>query len=243
MAVLVLRVAAPMQSWGDHSRFVRRDTCREPTKSGIVGLIASAEGRSREDSVSDLAELEFGVRVDQPGTVIRDFQTEHKADKTALPLSNRYYLADAVFLVALAGDVGRLRAVRDALEHPQRPLYLGRRSCPASLPLVLELREDADDLRRVLTECAWAASDWFKRRGVPEKLELVCDGHDGELCESRADYPLSFSGVGERKYATRPVWRGMVDNPALADISDEELGEADKAPVGGSPVTHDPMDF
>lgn len=243
MAVLVLRIAAPMQSWGDRSRFVRRDTCREPTKSGIVGLIASAEGRSREDSVSDLAELEFGVRVDQPGTVMRDFQTEHKADGTALPLSNRYYLADAAFLVALAGDAGKLRAVRDALEHPRRPLFFGRRSCPALLPLVFELREDADDLRRVLAELPWAASDWRKRRGIPEKLELVCDGRDGELCESRADYPLSFSGVGERKYISRPVWRGLVDNPALTDISDEELREADRAPVGGLPVAHDPMDF
>lgn len=247
MAVLLLRIAAPMQSWGDRSRFVRRDTCREPTKSGIVGLVASAQGRSREDAVSDLSELEFGVRIDQPGSLMRDFQTEHKADGSSLPLTNRYYLVDAVFLVALGGDSGSLRTVTDALLHPKRPLYLGRRSCPADLPLVRHLYENEDDVRAVLAREPWAAADWYKARakskGAPERLEIACDGRDGELCESRADYPLSFSGVGERKYAARPVWRGFVPNP---EVQVDSANDADDAASSGGrfrSIPHDPMDF
>lgn len=74
MSVLLLRLAGPMQAWGDSARFVRRTTRHEPTKSGVVGLLASALGRGREESVEDLAQLEMGVRADQPGTLLRDFQ-------------------------------------------------------------------------------------------------------------------------------------------------------------------------
>ena len=90
MAVLLIRLAGPMQAWGDSSRFARRTTRHEPTKSGIVGLIASALGRSREDSIDDLAQLELAIRTEQPGNVIRDFQTERPMDGgKPMPLSHR----------------------------------------------------------------------------------------------------------------------------------------------------------
>ena len=38
MATLLLRLAAPLQSWGSDSKFETRKTDREPTKSGVVGL-------------------------------------------------------------------------------------------------------------------------------------------------------------------------------------------------------------
>lgn len=44
---LALCFDAPMQSWGTRSRGVIRDTTSEPTKSGVVGLIAAALGISR----------------------------------------------------------------------------------------------------------------------------------------------------------------------------------------------------
>ena len=36
MATLLLRLAAPLQSWGSDSKFETRKTDREPTKSGVV---------------------------------------------------------------------------------------------------------------------------------------------------------------------------------------------------------------
>ena len=41
MAVLLLRLAAPLQAWGSSSKFIVRSTEREPTKSGVIGMIAA----------------------------------------------------------------------------------------------------------------------------------------------------------------------------------------------------------
>ena len=57
MSVLLLRLAGPLQSWGVESRFKYRDTGREPSKSGVVGLLCAALGRKRDEPVDDLAEL------------------------------------------------------------------------------------------------------------------------------------------------------------------------------------------
>lgn len=235
MAVLLLRVAGPLQSWGDSSRFTRRTTRREPTKSGIVGLIASAMGRGRQDSVDDLARLEMGVRADQAGELVRDFQTERTVDgKKSLPLSHRYYLADACFLVALSGDEVLLATADTALRCPRWPLYLGRRSCPPTLPLTLGIREEYSDVREAMEREPWLASERYRSlHGSVAELDIACDARDGELCESQADYPLSFSGEG-RRYACRPVFRYKVQNPDIAPASDAEAAAATEA-------GHDPM--
>lgn len=247
MAVLILRLAGPLQSWGDTSRFVRRDTCREPTKSGVVGLMAAALGRSREESVSDLAELDFAVRVDQPGTLLRDFQTERTRSGTSMPLSQRYYLADAIFLAALEGDETLLERIEHALCHPVWPLYLGRRSCPADLPLVVRLDKEAQDARESLVREPWHAAAWYRKACAKKndnqgsRFELVCDGREGESCEVKADYPLSFSGVGERRYRSRPIYRMDIQNPSWqrSQVSDEHSQH--KAHLDNP--HHDPMDF
>jgi len=44
MATLLLRLAAPLQAWGADSKFETRKTAREPTKSGVIGLLAAALG-------------------------------------------------------------------------------------------------------------------------------------------------------------------------------------------------------
>ena len=89
-AVLVLRLAGPMQSWGSDSRFTRRSTEAFPTKSALVGLLGAAQGRRRSDPIEDLAELSVAVRVDQPGQLLRDFHTAHRGE-TSMPLSHRFY--------------------------------------------------------------------------------------------------------------------------------------------------------
>lgn len=233
MAVLVLRLAGPMQSWGDQSRYTRRLTRHEPTKSGVVGLLAAALGRTREEPVDGLAQLEMAVRIDQPGKIIRDFQTERPEGKDALPLSHRFYLCDSKFLVALGGPVEMLRVLEGALKAPRWPLFLGRRSCPPDMPIVMHLVEDRDDVRAVLAEEPWCASARYRRQHASDELELVCDAHDGEACDSQADYPLSFSLTG-RRYACRPVVRLRIPNPEQAS----ELHAWDKS---GAALDHDPM--
>ena len=99
MSTLLLRLAGPMQSWGTDSKFDIRRTGREPSKSGVIGLVAAAMGIRRQDrdALRRLAALRFGVRVDREGTILRDYQIA-RTDKTSY-VTNRYYLADAIFAV------------------------------------------------------------------------------------------------------------------------------------------------
>ena len=226
MAVLLLELSGPLQSWGDSSRYVKRGTRWEPTKSGVVGMLASALGRSREDGVDDLSSLEFGVRLDQPGSLLVDFQTERPLGDSnkAMPLSYRYYLADAKFLVALAGDASWLRELDDALRHPNWPLFLGRRSCPPDMPPSRGVRDDYQDVRSALSSEPWLATMRYRRR------------HQ-RVTELEVDLPLSFSGAG-RKYAGRGVYRFRVPVNQLGG------GKAPSTSPGATKLPdHDPMGF
>ena len=182
---LVLRLAAPLQSWGGQSQFNRRDTRPEPTKSGIIGLLAAAQGRRRTDSIEDLVGLRLGVRVDQPGTILRDYHTvsDHRhrpllsaqvnakgAQKPTAPgklthVTQRFYLQDAVFIAAISGPHALLLALAEAVRRPEFPLALGRRCCPPTQPILLTPESARPpeltwpgDVTQVLGSQPWAAS-------------------------------------------------------------------------------------
>lgn len=224
MSVLLLRLAAPMQAWGDSSRFTRRQTRTEPTKSGVLGLLAAAQGRRRTDPVEDLAALLFGVRVDQPGRLVRDFQTARSLDgRDTMPLSYRYYLSDAVFVAGVQGDSELLDGLHHALSNPAFPLFLGRRSCPVSGPVSLGLREGGleEVLRDVLQRASWQAAEWYRRSTtslalLPLVLDAAATSTDSEAeLEVVRDVPLSFSPI-RREYGWRDVVRAdpvRVENP------------------------------
>lgn len=77
---LLLRLAGPLQSWGTSSRWTERDTGYEPSKSGVIGILAAALGLPREADLSQLASLRMGVRVDQEGSPGYDFQSAGAGD-------------------------------------------------------------------------------------------------------------------------------------------------------------------
>lgn len=233
-STLLLRLAGPLQSWGDASRFTRRETRPEPTKSGVLGLLAAAQGRPRETGLSDLAALGFGVRVDQPGRLTRDFQTaiRRRGPKPVpMPLSYRYYLADAVFLAGVHGDDALVRSLAEALRRPVYPLFLGRRSCPTEGQVLLGV--SSAGLEQALREHAWLASSTYRRRqGRQVHLPLALDcgaltGAAGDV-ETRWDVPISFRPE-HRQYAVREIVHAdpvSVDNPDGVDRMDfmAELG-------------------
>ncbi|MFI0242839.1 type I-E CRISPR-associated protein Cas5/CasD [Streptomyces sp. NPDC016845] len=97
--VLLVRLAAPLQSWGVASRFSHRDTHPRPTKSAVLGLCAAALGRDRTEPVDDLAALTFGVRADHPGTPVRDY---HTVGAGHFPLRPRDLITDHRRAAALA---------------------------------------------------------------------------------------------------------------------------------------------
>lgn len=208
----MLRLAGPMQSWGSGSRFVRRTTETAPTKSGIVGLLAAAYGRRRTDPIEDLAAVQIGVRIDQPGSMMRDFQTA-RFDVKNNSISHRFFLSDAVFLVALEADRDLLDGMADALRRPVFPLSLGRRSFPPAGPLVIGQRDG--DIAAALAGQRWIAPDFAQRRHRATSVQLatVADCAVGtEGSEVWRDEPISFDPV-RREYGWRSVVRGHVTVP------------------------------
>lgn len=222
MRTLLLRLAGPLQSWGTESKFDVRHTRREPSRSGVIGLLACALGIRRDDAaaLAELSALSFGVRVDQEGRQLMDYQTvksyKSKADflteaepQTAYQ-TYRYYLADAVFLAAVSSDddalMDRLEA---ALHRPVFPLFLGRRSCPPTLPLSLGLRELplADALRCEPWQAGKAQQERWRRRypGQTPSLRMLLDSAAGEPGSAQVrDVPLSYDPAW-RRYAFRNV--------------------------------------
>jgi CRISPR system Cascade subunit CasD len=222
MSTLLLRLAGPLQAWGIDSKFEIRRTQRIPTKSGVVGLLATALGRKRDAPLEDLNALHFGVRVDQEGSVLRDFHVAKS--ETDSYTTHRDYLADAIFLVGLESEDERfLEELDQALRSPAFPLFLGRRSCPPTLPLTLGLR--AQSLVEALTHEPWQKPAWRQRKG--ELLPLVTDVLPGESTTAvQRDVAISF-GILRREY----VWRGVVRRepvqvaPRLSETNHDAMEE------------------
>lgn len=201
---LLLKLRGPLQAWGTESRYTTRSTENAPTKSGVLGMLAAAQGRRRTDSLEDLADLRFGVRVDQPGTLIRDFQTaiDWRTGKSN-PLSYRYYLSDAVFIAGVSGHTGLLEALEDALRKPKFPVYLGRRSCPANSDLLMGIMNK--DVESALRAVDWQASKHYRRtRSRKVQLPLLLDSDSPGKGDLQRDVPVSFDPV-HRKYDWRKV--------------------------------------
>lgn len=154
MAVLLLNIASPMQSWGTELKLKDHPTQSYPSKSGIIGLIASSEGRKRSDDIRDLARLMVGVRIDRPGVITTDYQTacirknvsDTKIDDKYRYVGHRYFLCDAKFTAAISGEKALLEDIAYNLRHPANALFFGRRCFPANADLVVGIfDEDLDE--------------------------------------------------------------------------------------------------
>lgn len=235
MKTLLMRLAGPMQSWGTQSQFRERDTGMEPSKSGVIGLLCAALGRPRDEPVADLAALTMGVRVEREGAMRRDYQTAGgwhrradagygvaKADGKpgGTVLSDRYYLADADFLVGLSGeDEGLLHALNDALAAPRWPLCLGRKAFVPAVPVRLpdDPAHGGPGIVNGCVACVLKGYPWLSapRPGErkPETLRLVLESPAGEGAR-RQDVPVSFA-LGRREFRVRYVRTGFVSIETL----------------------------
>ena len=217
MSTLLLRLAAPLQAWGTDSKFEVRRTNREPSKSGVIGLLAAALGLRRDADLSKLSALRFGVRVDRNGEVIKDFHMA-KADKTSY-LTYRYYLSDAVFLVGLESeDRNFLEKIERALRNPCFPLFLGRRSCPPTLPLVLGIREDA--LETALRGEENQNKDLKSIRQSHRYIRLDCGVGEQEGAVVQ-DLPISFNPM-KREFGYRRAKEIWIRDDVNTEGSAEE---------------------
>ncbi|WP_028647601.1 type I-E CRISPR-associated protein Cas5/CasD [Nocardiopsis sp. CNT312] len=213
MSVLALRLAGPLQAWGASARFARRTTENTPTKSGVVGLLAAALGRPRTADPADLAGLRFGVRVDQPGTRVRDYQTaRHLVTGDSMPVSERFYVADAVFVAGVeSDDEDVLSALDRAVRSPHFLPYLGRRSCPPSRPVDLGVHPGGlEDVLGDTEVLPWQASAWYRAEWEDRETELpvfVETRESEQADELLRDLPESFD-PRHRRYRMRGVSAG-----------------------------------
>lgn len=246
MSALLLRLAGPLQSWGYRSRFSDRDTGLEPTKSGVVGLLCCSLGRRRSESPTDLAALRMHVRVDRQGTLLKDFHTAgggvfrgsrdyfaptSSGAKGKHPnVTERHYLQDASFLVALEGnDDDLLKRLGECLKDPHWPLSLGRRSCPPSEPvLVCTTDQDARTAlceQRLLLHRRHLPTRWDEREGrcvpdlAPQKLRLMLECRPGDTQgEMRRDVPEVWPDQLNRQYTVRFVREETIEKtPEVAE--------------------------
>lgn len=224
--VLPLCFDAPMQSWGTHSHGVVRDTATEPTKSGVLGVLGAALGvdRDDEDGLAELAQLTMGVRVDREGIIERDFQTTQNVPTTTgsghrTVISERYYLADALFLVVLEGESGLLTRIARALRRPHWRLHLGRRAFVPTRPILIQPGTPASaTMLETLDTHPWLAhppalhrAEAAKPPDARSQLRRIveCPPHTSGA-EPRHDQPLSFA-PGRRRFTTRYVHTSVVD--------------------------------
>lgn len=225
MKTLIIRLTSPLQSYGNEATFSRRTSGDYPSKSAIIGMVAAALGYHRDDSrISSLDSLAFGVRVDQPGTTLMDFQTvEWK--KNTRKITYRDYLQDAVFLVGLGSDdEQQINAIKEALKRPKFQLFLGRRSNVPAGVLKMDLISDVDPVQ-ALKQLDWQASGWYQRkywrqnkRKFTKNIELIADANLLPQVKSSMvkDRVISFD-QRHRQHGYRAIALESIDHVNLQD--------------------------
>lgn len=215
MSCLLLKLRGPMQSWGSRSLFGDRDTGREPTFSGIVGICCAALGMSRDADLSVFDKLKMHVRVDREGKMDKDFQTaqdvitaDMKFHETAI--SKRWHLQDAAFLVCLDGDENFLSEINRALQNPVWPIALGRRSYVPSEPVfLLDGLKHAGKVEEIFQNSPLVAEP----RG--ERIRLIYE--TGSYADQRCkDKPVSFD---KRTFKDRFVTTQYMSVQSLKEAS------------------------
>ncbi len=250
--VLLVRLAAPLQSWGVVSRFSQRDTHTRPTKSAVVGLCAAALGRDRTDPIDDLAEFVYGVRADHPGTPVRDY---HTVGAGRYPIRPRDIITDHRRAAAVAKSMEA--ADGPGFGHHELAGWYGAPKKIAADPVSGTLVSGELSRRAMITE-RWYLSDaaflvglqhedkglleqighalehpkqllWLGRKSCPPSGTLAAGIEPGTVSEVFASKRLLPGPDGFDTSGRRP-WAWLQAAP----------GTRGAAPVNDQPVTFDP---
>lgn len=213
MDCLVLRLDAPLMSFGGVLIDQINPTDRFPGRSLVTGLLGNALGwdhRDRHQLEALQGRLRVAARWDAEPTHLIDYHTvdlgqdflrdtgwttrgyredRKGASNTATHQRYRHFWANGCATVALGlcGDEApTLKQLESALRAPARPLFIGRKTCLPSAPLVLGLRQ-ARSVRAALA-CEPLAEIGLRRR--PDRIEACWPVEDGAGREEREVYDL-----------------------------------------------------
>lgn len=219
MDYLVMRLTAPLSSWGEPAVGEYRPTASWPGESSLLGLCGAALGVAREDADGQASlrdSFRFAVAVLSGGDLLRDYHTAQvpgrsdlkgrphrtRRDELAIPktdlntiLSTRDYRQNGDWLVAVAvtpGSRWSLSELGEALLRPRYVLYLGRKSCPLASPLAARIFP--------VDSAMSAFSAWLETSGDSAKIQRIVWG-DGvnagvmpDLSVPRKDRMISRKG-------------------------------------------------
>jgi CRISPR system Cascade subunit CasD len=220
---LALYLEGPLQSWGFDSQYNRRNTGLMPTKSAIAGMCCAAIGLPRGSEKEQMFLKRFqAVRMmaisiprqrNKKELQVRRLQDYHtvqntktaKGDIKDCHITHRQYLTDAAFGVILEGDADILGEIVNALADPQWGIWLGRKTCIPTAPVLVDLKGNLDKLLNLVKENRDDALrlligekpiESFTRQ---EEAENFAEGRD-----SLPDTPESFA-TERRRFSPRRV--------------------------------------
>ncbi len=190
---LVFRLFGPIASWGEIAVGENRHSFSYPSKSAIIGLVASALGYKREEEEKHTKlskSLSFGVKVYSAGILLRDYHTiqtppskekiiyatrkDELSDKLEVKtiLSSRDYRMDALYDICIwqTNESFLLKDILPKLNAPTFSLFLGRKSCVFASPLFAKLVK-AKDLFSAFTEFNIELNEKFKIEKIENFFE------------------------------------------------------------------------
>lgn len=213
MKTILLKLKGPMQSWGTSSHFETRTTDYYPSKSAVIGIIAASFGykRDNDEKIQKLNELNFAIRIDQPGVLAKDYHSAMSCRFSKVSdvkdnkkyVTNRYYMEDAIFVVAISHEDDQwIDSIYHALQNPYFTPFMGRRSCPLPADFIITVtNKDALD---ALKNLEWQAAKWYKRKHRNYCADIYADKDLNlqGIATARNDRVVSFSQK-ERKFGPR----------------------------------------
>jgi CRISPR system Cascade subunit CasD len=250
---LLIHLAGPLQSWGVRSRFDDRDTMPRPTKSGVIGLLAAADGHYRDEPalardcipLATLARLRFGVRADRPGVVIKDY---HTAGGGTYPLRPRDLITDPrrgghADILLTGSDLSRVSA-----DYRFRHWYGAPKNIAPDkdgLPVAGNTRRSAVlTTRWYLSDAAFLAAVETPDHALLERLASYLDAPRGLLwlgrksCIPAADLNAGLHpGTIEDAFAVTPLLPNATATPSPPAWIEASPGTPGAAPVNDHPVS------
>lgn len=220
---LALYLEGSLQSWGFDSQYNRRNTGLMPTKSGISGICCAALGypRGSEDEKRFLSEFETlcmtAIAIPRPGAKkelpVRRLQDYHTVRNTITAegkskdchITHRQYLTDASFGVLLEGSLEILKKILWGLADPRWGIWLGRKACIPTAPVLAGAKFNVDNLECLIKEnredalCLLIGDNQLSSFTYQTDVDSFSEGRD-----SIPDVAISFASE-RRQFAPRRV--------------------------------------
>ena len=213
LAYLALRLEGPLQSWGFDSQYNRRNTGLMPTKSAIAGMCCAALGLNRgsdgereflvsfaKTKMTAISIPRNGAKKELPVRRLQDYHTVQNTRRASGVINNdcvlthRQYLTDASFGVVLRGERSLLEQISGALKNPIWGVWLGRKTCVPTAPVLAGLKDTETEALQLLI-----GEQSIERFTRQIEVANFAEGRD-----SLSDAPISFASE-KREFAPRRV--------------------------------------